>query len=812
MALIVTVLFSDFIFRPNTMLGNQMSDQVNAMGLKQPLKSTLTHDFQVAEWNPGILGGMPTMDATSGDIMYPLAMFLPFVAPIHKSFGHAMVFHIFLAGVFFYFMLRRGFGFSKFLSFVGGLFYMLNPMFFSHVMPGHDGKMYVIAWLPFIIWHLKLLMETPNFGRVILVSMGIGMTILSSHVQMAYFVMWGLGAYWLFYTVRQVAFIKEPKQAAIASVAFWTAIFLGCGFGAIQLFPAFSYVQDAWSVRGTDKDISFVASWSLHWAEAISLWIPDFANALKDYWGDNSFKLNTEYAGTMAMLGAILAVVVKPSGWRIFWVGTAVVAFLFSMGTHTPVLQFAYNFVPGVNKFRAISMIMFWWAFASVFLSLLFLKDLEKEFWKSLSPKALKIWEKGIIAVAVVLSLVLLVSLNSGTFASFLLDNSEQFASKMGLYESNFSKNFVPALWGWWAMTITILALLYFAIKGKVTGKVIIYTMLVFGLIDILRVDAKFIAITPAGSIIRTPQAIRDLQQEMKNHPFRVHFVEDAALLQNPAGLYNLEGVEGYHDNELKWYRAFRGDNPTAQHEVRPGWYGRGANYDIFHTVIDSAGQRMLNLASFQAGDPYLNISNCEYTLAMNDGIMEAIKNQNVLPRIAFTQSYQVVDTTTKFDTLSNGQGGMAVVKTGGAERMNAILCTPTYDNRKTVLLETNPSFPSNEASAINPVIPVRWKTYKTNLRIAEIDVPANGLLRIAEVWYPGWKVLLDGKKVEPLRADIAWMALEITAGKHTLEMRPESHYAATALKMSVPVWILTVLYGIYALIAMIRRPKKVAA
>lgn len=810
MALIVTVLFSELIFNPYTMLGDQMSDQVNGgIGLKEPLKSTLTHDFQVAKWNPSVLGGMPTIDATSGDIMYPLAMAVSFVTPMHKSFGITMILHVFLAGLFFYIMLRKGFGFTKFLAFIGGLFYMLNPMFFSHVSPGHDGKMYVIAWLPFVIWQLKLLLENPTFGKVLLVAFGVGMMPLTPHVQMTYFAMWGFGAYWLFYTIRQIVFLKQPKQAAIASVAFWLAIFLGCGFGAVQLYPAFSYVQDAWSVRGTEKDISFVASWSLHWAEAISLWIPDFGNALQDYWGDNAFKLNTEYAGAMAMLGAILSVIVKPSGWRFFWIATAAIAFLFSMGTHTPVLQFAYNFIPGVNKFRAISMIMFWWAFASVLLSIFFMKDLEKEFWKNLSPKAAKNWAIGLISAAVTITIVAIISSNSGTFVPFLLDNSEFFSQKMSAYEANFSKNFVPALWGWWGMTITILVMLYFAIKGKVAGKAIVIAMLIFGLIDVIRVNTKFIAITPSGSITRIPDAIRQLKLTQKEHPFRVHFTEGAdQQLRNFAGVYKLEGINGFHDNELKWYRSFRGDDPTAQHEVRPGWYGRGANFDVFHTVQDSTGQRMLNLGSFQMGNPYLNAANCEYILAMNDGIMVAIKNQNALPRIAFTQSYQVVDTITKIDTLgADATGKVAVLKTGVGERMNEILYTSTFNSRKTVLLETKPSFASNDSSIIDPVIPVRWKKYKTNHRIAEVDVPAQGLLRIAEVWYPGWVVLLDGKKVSPLRSDITWMALEVSPGKHTLEMKPLSLYLQTAQKISVPIWLLMLVYGI---VSLFRRKKAV--
>ena len=45
---------------------------------------------------------------------------------------------------------------------LSGTFYMLNPQFVSLIYGEHDGKMYVIALLPFVVWRLKALMERPG--------------------------------------------------------------------------------------------------------------------------------------------------------------------------------------------------------------------------------------------------------------------------------------------------------------------------------------------------------------------------------------------------------------------------------------------------------------------------------------------------------------------------------------------------------------------------------------------------------------------------------------------------------------------------
>ncbi len=160
------------------------------------------------------------------------------------------------------------------------------------------------------------------------------------------------------------------------------------------------FLREAFSVRGVDRGFEYAASWSLHWPEFFSLWVPEFGGfdvgSLQTYWSENAFKLNTEYPGAIALLFSVFAIVQKPRPWRIFWGSVAALAVLYSLGAHTPVFYAAYWLIPGVKKFRAASMLMFWFSFSTVLLSSLFFKDLVAGYFSSMSQDIRKKWVRGL--------------------------------------------------------------------------------------------------------------------------------------------------------------------------------------------------------------------------------------------------------------------------------------------------------------------------------------------------------------------------------------------------------------------------------
>lgn len=893
--LLVLSLFHEF-FDGDKMLVSL--DQVKALGIRTPVHNTLAEEGKLAEWSPGLLGGMPAGDALAGDFMYPPSIILSKLFPQYRVFGYAMIFHIFLAGIFFYMMLRRGFNMPPYIAFIGGVFYMFNPEFFSHIFPGHDGKMFVIAWLPFMVWRVKEVLDRPNLLNASLVSLGIAMALLTSHIQMSYFSMWGLIAYWVFHTGYTIFSEKSVKPVLKTTGFFWLGLFVGLAVGSLQLYPAYMYVHDQWSVRGVDKTPdemwAHATSWCIHWPEFFSLWIAKFGNWFDYYWSENGLKLNSEYAGAMVVFGALLALIRKPKSYRLFWALFGALMVAFALTFHTPIYKLFYNFAPSVNKMRAASMIMHWFSFVVVMLTALFLKDVNKEFWNSFSDKKMQFWKIGSLAGVALVSIIALVFRNHDFVLNLMSDitgsigDDAKYMDKTPIFTANFTENFLPALGMWWFMISSSLVLLFLMISGKIKKEVFIWALFAFGLFDLYSINKEFINIKP-NRVFKNPNStfktLIAKQQMVTNPkkgqkpaaPFRVFFVDkpyaDAwrftdpkavaaqsktrekfytkniaqnltaqinemkaqknslgkplyteqqilgniamsitgdqqsaaqlasmgsetfvsyisgemakrqsqvgkspmELCQNIAGTYGLEGLSGFHDNELKWYRTFRGISDSKLRKDISGTSGRPEVNNMAYP-----GNR-------------LKIANCKYIVFKgNSGSYQYAENQYALPRLSFTNSYRVVKNDNEAD---------------------AVLNRAIFDSRVTTLLEEKPSFESAQGVAIDTSISVQWIKYSNSCRAAKISVNSTGILRIAEVYYPGWEITLNGKKVDKeklLKRDIAWLGLELEQGEYHLEMKPKSLYLGTAKAVAIPlIVLLLLLWGFHTYLYYKKRSSK---
>ncbi|MDR2579055.1 MAG: hypothetical protein LBC70_09680 [Chitinispirillales bacterium] len=751
---VTTVIFSSFIFSDNLMVS---SDQLTGIDMAQTMTDGLFNHGQIPTWFSSRLGGMPSIDAKFSDALYPVTLLMRPFMPAYRLFGFVMVFHVFLAGVFFFFMLRKSFSASRLAAFAGSLFYMLSPQFVSHVNPGHDGKMCVIAWLPFVVWRLRSLLGLPTLLNACFLALGIGMMILTPHTQMAYFVLMGLFLYWVTDLVTAVLDKAEKKRVVSKVVFFWVAVFLGLGMSFMVLFPSYMYVREAFSVRGIDRGFEFAASWSMNWAEFFSLWVHEFGNALEYYWGPNFFKLNTEYAGAVPFLLTFLALASKPKSlWRIFWASIAVLAVLFAMGANTPFFTAAYHLVPGIKRFRAPSMIMFWFTFSTALMAFFFIKDLLAKRFEIQGEQQRK-WAAGLMAA---LGSVTLITL-AFSVESFVTGFA---ASMMGggnapqVFEINFKQKFVPNLWFWWLMSVVTLGMLLAVVKGKLKAATLVYALIAMSTVDMIKVNNQFIKVdSPARYFFQNEPTLVELRREFAGTPFRVFPLSGTFPMQNQEGVYGLESVTGYHDNELNCYRAFRGDQ-------------RDLNYLLDIAEISPGGQMRLSMAKIAGNKPFLDLANVAYILMGTEtGGISKIENRTNLGRLSYAADFVVIP----------------------EERLIDALRTRGYDYRTTVALLEEPELPftAGAAASRQPDAASRfraeWKKYTPNVRVAAVTMPADGFLRLSEVYYPGWRIKIDGAPVKYYRSDMAWIAVPLKAGNYEVTMEPRSLYLDGSLWVS---------------------------
>ncbi len=89
----------------------------------------------------------------------------------------------------------------------------------------------------------------------------------------------------------------------------------------------------------------------------------------------------------------------------------------------------------------------------------------------------------------------------------------------------------------------------------------------------------------------------------------------------------------------------------------------------------------------------------------------------------------------------------------------------------------------------------VELTTLANRKLVLQSDAPGSGLVVIAQSWHPAWRAYVDDQPVQLWRANHAFQALEVPAGRHRLELRYEDRAFDLGLMLAAPgllacVWI----------------------
>src|SRR5699024_6274937 len=118
----------------------------------------------------------------------------------------------------------------------------------SLVSPGHDGKLYVSALFPLLLWGLTAGVRDGRrwaWGAIALI---VGLDVLSPHPQLLQYSLLAAGAYAIYLAVRGVRAKVWHRTVALRRLALALgAVVVGGVIGAIQYLPVRQYV--AWSPR-----------------------------------------------------------------------------------------------------------------------------------------------------------------------------------------------------------------------------------------------------------------------------------------------------------------------------------------------------------------------------------------------------------------------------------------------------------------------------------------------------------------------------------------------------------------------------------
>lgn len=749
-AILCLLFYRGFVFHPDRMLfGTDMV--IEGFPLRRFALEEIRAGRGLPLWNPYLLGGLPFVATLPGPLFYPTSL-LYLLLPLHRAIGWTFVLHSFLAGAFAFFA-ARAFGLRRGSATVCGLSFMLTGYLASTLYGGHDGRMFAIVLIPLAFGMAERGLRSGRGAWFLGVAAAVALQALTPHVQIMYFSTLSL----LSYAGVRLALPRRdegnpPERPWRLSLGLVAALALAAGLAAVQLLPTYALLGDV-SRAAQERGYEFAASWALPPQELSALFLPDLIGSLGRYWGENPFKLHTEYLGGVPVALAILGVVGGFGRGRAteerrtvgFLAAASLLGILFALGASTPVHRVAYAVVPLMRSFRAPAMMLGPVAF--------FVALLAGFGWEAVRRR-----KTGVLGPVTWLAAAPFLLL--GLAAALAPDGLSSFAYH-SWFPGGWARRPPPELAG--ALRVSGLFLL--ASWGAVLGAAWasgrkrgsgwwLAGLLALTLMDLWRVDARYLQTARVEEVFPAePPGLERLAASVE--PGERVWPLERTYEANELMYYGVRTVSGTQKFLFSWYRRLVGGLGYENLLRQPAlWQLLDLRFVTARSELDTPLLRPVE--ETERGRIYEVVSPA--------------------PHVFFPARVTAVEDT--------------------AEAL-----------RRTLALVNAAEEAVVEAGEVPPVTAGTAELARSAPDELELRVRAarEGLLVLSEVWAPGWHAYVGGTEVPVLRADAAFRAIVVPAGEHRVRFL----YRPTGFRWGVRLSGASLLVLLGGLGVTLRRPRR---
>lgn len=784
--LLVTILFFRPIFFDNKSIGQHDIQQWS--GSSKELRDYRDKTGEEGLWAGAMFSGMPAYlvnlqwsDGVVIGMKKVLSVFLPH--PVNN---------IFLAFVCYYILLLS-FRVRPWFAIAGALAFGLSSYVIIGLSAGHNARIGAIAFLPLVVAGIHLTFSGKRIFGFAVTAAGMALHLRENHLQITYYlllIVLGYGLMQLILAIRAKQLGEFVKNVGLLVPAVLIAVGTFFGqFWAITEYTRYSIrgkseiasTQSAEDASGLSKEYAFAYKYGI-W-EPMTLFLPNFyggssaqffvedqnsasykalvqsgdnelanrlANATSAYWGPQDFTAGPYYAGVLVCFLFVLGIVFAEKKYVWWLVSLSVLSLMISWGDSFSTFNyFMFDYFPGYNKFRSVNFALIIILFAMPLLGLLGLEKLMEQGWSKETQRKL-LWPVSIVVGLILIFIVI------GGFGSFIKPEESQLPAWLQIA---LKKDRVALLRSdaWRALWLVLLfAVGIFALLKNYLKPAIVYPALVILIwADLALVDSRYFS--------------ADNYKRKRENAFAIPTQADEEILKDKSyyRVYNLQGamaeartsyfhnsLGGYHGAKLRRYQ------------------------DLYDSAISKTTQRLFQ--DFQTASPkfasyhVLNMLNAKYFVHGADPEF-VIENPATNGPAWFVK--EVLKTDTPAEEL----------------RMTGLINT-----KEVAVIDSKLKIEYGQTT-IDTVASVKLIERRPPYLKYESEAAANGLVVFSEIYYPkGWYAFVDGKEVPILRANYVLRALEVPAGKHTIEFKfePKPYTVGNKVTMASGWLLLLVVLG----------------
>jgi hypothetical protein len=786
--LLVTVFFFNPIFFDNKAI--EQGDIQQWSGSSKELRDYRDQTGEEGLWAEAMFSGMPAYlvnlswsDGVVIGMKKVLSVFLPH--PISN---------IFLAFICYYILLLS-FKIRPWFAIAGALAFGLSSYMIIGLSAGHNARIGAIAFMPLVFAGIHLAFSGKRILGFGTTAVGLALHLRENHLQITYYLMLIVLAYGLVQLILAVRAKQLPDFGKtililIPAVVIATGTFFG-QFWAITEYTRYS-IRGASeiAVKKTGEDVSGLSkSYAFQYKygvwEAMTLFIPNFyggssmdllaadqtsntykslgqagdnetanqlANYARAYWGPQDFTVGPYYAGALVVFLFIIGIVFAEKKYVWWLVPLSVLSLMLSMGdSFSSFNYFMFDYFPGYNKFRSVNFALVIILFSMPLLGMLGLEKLVGLGWDKETRSKL-MWP-----VFITMGLCLFF-ISVGSFGNFLKAEEVQLPvwlrqamqkDRLALLRSDAWR----ALW-----LILIFSGVIFALLKNYLKPLVVYSVLILLMwADLALVDSRYFS--------------KENYKRKRDNSYAVATGADEAILKDKSyyRVYNLQSpfteartsyfhnsLGGYHGAKLRRYQDLYDSILSKETEQ----------------IFQDAQQGTIQFEKYQG----LNMLNTKYLVYGPD------KN-NVIVNPEANGAAWFVKEVMKVNSPAEELAKTGTVNTREVAVINGQLA---IDNRQL---------------AIDSTASVSLVEHKPPYLKYESESANYGLVVFSEIYYPkGWHAFIDEKEVPILRADYVLRALEVPAGKHTIEFKfePKPYTVGNKITMASGWVLLLVALGCF--------------
>lgn len=805
---IFVILTAVYLFPVFEGKGIQATDSITFRGAAQEIINYREKTGEEPLWTNSMFSGMPAYLIST---KFPANLISSVDKVLKLGLPHPMgiVFLYFLG----FFILLLTLKVDKWISIIGAIAFALSSYFLIILEAGHNTKALAISYMAPVLAGIILTFRGKYLLGGIVTALFLSLEINANHLQITYYLLMiviCLGIAELVRTIRDKTYPHFFKALSFLVVAAMMAVAVNTS----RLWT--TYEQSKYSTRGKSEltfnkedqtsglDKSYATSWSYGVTETMTFLVPSLYGGssfgsvgensatyrilsenqvpnsrqiirqLPLYWGGQPFTSGPVYVGAVALLLFIIGLFIVKGAMKWWILAATLLSILLSWGHHfMPLTNLFMHYVPGYNKFRAVSMTL---VIAEVMIPMLGFVALNKLVTEQNKiPSVTRVLNYS-FAVLGGIALFLLV------FSSSLFDFSAAGDAQYkypdwfmnALREDRMRLLRTDAIRSLIFLALTY-ALIRFYLAGKIKKPILLVSIGLLVLIDMWPVNKRYLNsddFIRKTSLEKPYEATLADQQilEDKTPYFRVwNLTEDFDKSARTSFFH--KNIGGYHAAKMERYQELYDYQLSGEREK----------------LVDLITQRPDNQL-FDLGLSQLKITNMlntKYIIYNND--VRPLLNPKALGNAWFVKEIRYVENA---DQEIRGLDEFDPAQT--------ILVDQSFKDR------VKPFSPDPDTAAT-----IALTHYQPNKLEYASQSKTDQLAVFSEIYYPmGWNAYVDGAKIPYFRANYVLRAMVIPAGSHTVEFRfePRSYHLGETISLVFSlILLLTLVAAIYLEIRRVR-------